>query len=108
MVEGPHHSNVPTCGTVKVTEGTFVLDADLLGEFLDVSPSRIPTLMREGRITSICERGIDDREGEFRLTFFHSNRRARLSTDLTVRILRRSVVDFGNRPIPNGLRRRGG
>ncbi|MGZ5899508.1 MAG: DUF6522 family protein [Reyranella sp.] len=50
---------------------------------------------------------MDDHEGKFRLTFFHRNRRARLSTDVTGRVLGRSVIDFGERPIPRALNRAG-
>ena len=65
-------------------------------------------LMRERAITNVCERGIDDNEGEFRLSFFYRNRRARLSMDPTGRIIRRSIIDFGDRPIPDALHRPGG
>jgi hypothetical protein len=30
--------------------------------------------MREGEITSLCEHGVDDDAGTYRLTFFHRNR----------------------------------
>jgi hypothetical protein len=93
---------------IEFSDGTFVVDAALLGELLDVPASRVPILMRDGAITSVCERGIDDNEGEFRLSFFHRNRRARLSMDLTGRIIRRSTIDFGDRPIPDALHRPGG
>ena len=92
---------------IEFNDGTFVVDAGLLGELLDVPASRVPILMRDGAITSVCERGVDDNEGEFRLSFFHRNRRARLSMDLTGRIIRRSTIDFGDRPIPDALHRPG-
>jgi hypothetical protein len=50
---------------------------------------------------------MNEHAGEFRLTFFYHNRRARLNTDLAGRILRRSVIDFGYQPIPDTLRRAG-
>lgn len=88
----------PSDRAVEFSDNTFVVDAGLIAELLHVPPTRVPVLMREGRITSTCERGADEHEGEFRLTFFYRNRRARLSTDLAGRILRKSVVDFGDRP----------
>jgi hypothetical protein len=91
---------------IEFNGGTFLVDAALLAELLDVPASRVPILMRDGAITSVCERGVDDNEGEFRLSFFHRNRRARLSMDLTGRIIRRSTIDFGDRPIPGALHRR--
>lgn len=80
-------------------DNTFLVDAELIGELLHVPPSRVPGLMREGKITSACERGVDEHAGEFRLTFFYRSRRARLGTDSAGRILRRSVIDLGDRPV---------
>lgn len=93
---------------IEVSDGTYVVDAALLGELLDIPASRVQILMREGAITSVCERGVDDNHGELRLSFFHRNRRARLSMDPTGRIIRRSIVDFGDRPSPAALHRPGG
>lgn len=97
----------PSPRDIEFNDGTFVVDAALLGELLDVPASRVPILMRERAITSVCERGVDDNEGESRLTFFYRNRRARLSMDLKGRIIRRSTIDFGDRPIPDALHRPG-
>ncbi len=90
---------------IAFSDNTFLVDAALIGALLRVPASGVPALMREGKITSTCERGMDEHEGEFRLTFFYRDRRARLSTDLTGRILRRSAVDFGDQPIPGALHR---
>jgi Family of unknown function (DUF6522) len=67
----------------------------------------VPILMRERPITGVCEHEVDENEGEFRLTFFYRNRRARLSMDPKGRIIRRSTIDFGDRPVPNALHRPG-
>jgi len=61
--------------------------------------------MRQREITSVCERGVDEHAGEFRLSFFYRSRRARLSTDLRGHVLRKSVIDFGDRPIPDAQKR---
>jgi hypothetical protein len=90
---------------IEFCDDTFVVDAALVGELLRVPASRVQTLMRAGSITSACERGVDEHAGEFRLSFFYRSRRARLSTDLQGRILRKSAVDFGGRPIPNAPHR---
>lgn len=109
MIKSPSQTTPPKPShAVERSENTFLVDAELIGELLDVSAAHVPILMREGSITSACERGVDDHEGEFRLTFFHRSRRARLSTDSTGRVLRRSVIDFGDRPIPDTLHRPGG
>jgi hypothetical protein len=85
---------------IEFRDDALVVDATLVGELLQLPASRVQALMREGRITSVCERGVDEHAGELRLSFFHGNRRARLSADLEGRILRKSAVDFGDRPIP--------
>ena len=90
---------------IEFSDNTFLVDAALVGELLHIPSTRVQALMREGHITSACERGMDEHAGEFRLSFFYRNRRARVSTDLAGRILRRSALDFGDRPIPDAVRR---
>jgi hypothetical protein len=92
-------------GEIEFRDDTFVVDATVIGELLHLPASRVQVLMRSGRITSACERGVDEHAGEFRLSFFYRSRRARLSTDLEGRILRKSAIDFGDRPIPGAPRR---
>jgi len=90
---------------VEISDKTILVDATLLGDLLDVLPVNVPALMREHAITSVCERGIDTHEGELRLSFFYRNRCARLSVDGSGQVLRRSIVNFGDRPLPNALHR---
>jgi hypothetical protein len=97
----------PSNRTIDFSYNTFLVDAAIIGELLHISATHVPTLMREGKITSDCERGTHEHAGQFRLTFFYRGLRARLSTDLAGRVLRRSVVDFGDRPMPDAVRRGG-
>lgn len=84
---------------------TFTVDACLLGELLDVPPSDIQGLMRENEITCLCEHGEAEHAGRHRLTFFYKGRRGRLIVDDTGTLLRRSIIDLGNRkPIPTSPR----
>ncbi|WP_019198792.1 DUF6522 family protein [Afipia birgiae] len=83
---------------IEIEDGAFCVDSSTLGGLLHIHPADIPELMRKRAITTACERGIDDHEGQFRLSFFYGNRRGRLSVDESGRILQRSVVDFGERP----------
>lgn len=85
---------------IECRDDAFVVDAALVGELLQLPASRVQVLMRSGRITSVCERGVDEHAGEYRLSFFYGNRRARVSTDMEGRVLRKSAIDFGDRPIP--------
>ncbi|OQM74201.1 DUF6522 family protein [Manganibacter manganicus] len=81
----------------------FSVDASLMAELLNVPPSRVQALMRRNEITSICERGEAEHAGQYRLTFFYRGRRARLTVDEAGRILRRSIVNYGERPLPRSL-----
>lgn len=81
----------PSSRAIEFCDNTFVVDAALIGDLLQVPATSVPILMREGRITSASERGIGEDEGEIRLTFFHRNRRARQITDPAGRVLRRSA-----------------
>lgn len=92
---------------VEIRDGEFVVGAELLGDLLDIPPSEISGLMRAGSITSTCERGVDAHDGQFRLSFFYRNRRARLSVDRDGHILRQSSINFGERPLPASMHRLG-
>lgn len=88
---------------VVFAEEDIIVDAALVGSLLNVAPQEVAELMRSRSITSICERGIDDNEGEHRLSFFFQNRRARLTIDAKGNVLRRSVIDFGDVALPRQL-----
>ena len=107
MIESRQESPRPSERAIEFSDNTFLVEAALVGELLHIPATRVPVMMREGHITSACERGMEEHAGEFRLSFFYRNRRARVSTDLAGRILRRSAIDFGDRPIPDGMRRIG-
>jgi hypothetical protein len=63
--------------------------------------------MREGKITSLCERGVDKDDGRYRLTFFFENRRLRLIVDQGGNVIRRSTLDFGYRRLPSSIHKPG-
>jgi hypothetical protein len=93
---------------VEPTEDGFSVDASLVGELLKLPPSSVQTLMRRKEITAICEHGEGEHAGQYRLTFFYKGRRARLNIDESGRITRRSLIDFGDRPLPPRLHASGG
>jgi hypothetical protein len=86
-------------------EDGIQVEASVVADGLGIEASRILTLLRSGEITSLCERGLNDDEGRYRLTFFHRGKRLRLVLDVGGRLIRRSTIDFGDRPLPIGLRR---
>lgn len=90
---------------IERNEEGFSIDASLLSELLKVPASRIQDLMRQNEITSLCERGEREHEGEYRLTFFYKGRRARLCVDQSGQVIRRSILDFGERALPSSMHR---
>ena len=92
---------------IEIGDSDISIDAVLLGELLSIMPAEVPELMRSHAITGFCERGIDADEGEFRLSFFHRNRRARVTIDAAGHILHRSVIDFGEHPLPRAFHKAG-
>jgi len=89
--------------SVEIRDGEIIVDAQLLGELLDIPAPDVPTLMRARAITSVCERGVDAHAGQYRLSFFHQKRCARLSVDGEGNILRRSSIDMGERQPPESV-----
>jgi hypothetical protein len=55
---------------VEIVNGDILVDAILRGELLHIPPAEVPTLIRTHAITSVCERGVDAHQGEYRLSFF--------------------------------------
>ena len=92
---------------IMVDTDAIQVDAAIVAEGLGIAASLVPALIRSGSITSLCERGEGDDEGPYRLTFFHEGKRLRMVVDFGGRLIRRSSIDFGDRPLPPGLRKPG-
>ncbi len=88
---------------VEIQGSEIQLDAQIIADGFDLEPARIPALLRDGAITSLCERGVDEDAGRYRLTFFHKNRRIRLVVDETGSLIQRGIIDFGSRPLPAAM-----
>jgi hypothetical protein len=87
VTEHPRHVSFET--------GSVVVDATALAGALQLDESLLRELMRTGRLGTVCEAGIEDDAGMWRLTFRLPDRRLRLIVDATGQILRRSLVKFG-------------
>jgi Family of unknown function (DUF6522) len=94
-------------GTINFANGAIEVEATVIAEAFDLPPEVLMTMVRSGQITSICERGVDTDEGRYRLTFFRGSKRLRLIVDGRGQIIRRSSIDFGDRPLPAQLHRPG-
>jgi hypothetical protein len=84
---------------IKLGEDGFQIDARIVSEGLGIEAALVPERMREGAITSLCERGIDADAGSYRLTFFYKGIRLRLVIDEAGNIKQRSVLELGERPV---------
>jgi hypothetical protein len=89
---------------IEVGEAGFVVDAEVLADAFGVSSAQVQPLMQSGTITSLCEKGIDDDEGRWRLTFYHQNRALRLTVNAGGEILGRSMFDAPRRHSNNDVR----
>jgi hypothetical protein len=90
---------------VEFEQGTLSIDATVIGRGLNVEPSLVQGQMREGKITVLCEHGVNEDAGRHRLTFFYKNRRFRLIVDEEGNAVQRSTVDFGDQPLPASMRK---
>lgn len=93
-----------TCG-IDIEDDGFVVDAGLLAQLLDVPASEVQAFMREGRITSISEKGVGEDADQFRLTFFHGKRRACIRVDTSGKVISRSIIDFASGAASRALSR---
>ena len=92
---------------VEFEDGAIQVDAAVVAEGLGIEPAFVQEGMREGKITSLCERGVDEDEGRYRVTFFSESRRFRLVVDKEGNVLQRSALDFGERGLPASARKPG-
>lgn len=69
----------------------FTVDAALLSRAFGIPTETVRAMMRDGRITSRCEAGMDEDAGRWRLTFFHQGRTCRLTVDGSGRVLKQST-----------------
>jgi Family of unknown function (DUF6522) len=94
--------------SIEFEGGVIQIDASIVAEGLGMRPPLLLEQMREGTITSLCERGTEADHGRHRLTFFSGSRRFRLVVDESGAIVERSAIDFGGRPLPGSAHRPGG
>jgi hypothetical protein len=94
-------------GMIDFCQGAIQIDANLVAEGLGIDTLSLQSRMREGNVTSRCERGIDEDEGRHRLTFLTDHRRFRLVVDETGKVLQRSTISFSDRPLPASARKPG-
>jgi hypothetical protein len=85
---------------IEFEQGAFTVDADVIAAALGIESERVQPLMRDGKITSVCERGVGEDVGRYRLTFLHANRAYHLIVDEEGHVTERSTRDVGSRRSP--------
>jgi hypothetical protein len=91
---------------IAIRDGAIEIEASIVAEGLELEPSLVQAMMRKGEITSLSERGVNEDAGRYRLTFFHKSRRFRLIVDGSGTIVQRSIINFGDRPLPAPMHNR--
>jgi hypothetical protein len=87
---------------INVDGDSIEIDAAIVAAGFGIVVSHVPVLMRDGEITSICERGAGHDAGRYRLTFFYQSKRLRVIVADDGHLIRCSTID---RPLPSQLRR---
>jgi hypothetical protein len=89
---------------ISFQDDAVEIDAAIIAEGLGIAPGQVQSEMRSGRITSVCERGVDADAGTFRLSFKKGNRRLRLIVDTAGEVIRRSTLTLADPPaVQEGL-----
>ncbi len=93
--------------TIEFEDGAIQVDAAIVAQGLGIEPSLVQERMREGKITSLCERGINQDNGRYRLTFFSESKRFRLIVDEIGNVVQHFSLTFTDRPLPRWARKPG-
>lgn len=83
---------------VERKAGDFVIDAALLVDAFGLPQEEIKSRMRNGAITSRCEKGVDEDTGRWRLTFQHEGRACRFTVDDAGTVLKRTTFPVETGP----------
>lgn len=79
--------------SVEIGDDGFIVDAEIIADAFGVDASAVQRLMQSEQITSRCEKGVDEDEGRWRLTFSHNDRAFRLTVDENGQILSQARFD---------------
>jgi len=88
-------------------EGAIEVDARVLARGLGLDVASLHEFMREGKITNLRERGVDNDLALHRPTFFNGNRRLRLVVGQAGNVIWQSTIDFGDDPLPATMHKPG-
>jgi len=83
--------------SIEINDDGVLVDAETIADALGLTASQVRGLMQSGAITTRCEKGVDEDEGRWRLTFFYNNRAVRLTVGEDNRIVSRARFDAPRR-----------
>lgn len=75
------------------------IEASVIGGGLGIEPSQVQAQLREGKISTLCERGIGEDQGYYRVTFYCGKRRFRVLIDESGNIIEDSERIASAQPI---------
>jgi Family of unknown function (DUF6522) len=90
---------------IEIQDGIIQIEASIVARGLELEPAAVQAMIRNGEITSLCERGVNEDAARYRLTFFHKSRRVRLVVDANGTVVQRSIINFGDRPLRASMRK---
>ena len=90
--------------SVTFENDAIEVDATIIAKGMGVRPEQVLEQMRSGSISARCEKGVDEDDGRYRLTFLSRSRRLQLIVESSGKILQRNAIDFGKLPLPQKLR----
>ncbi|MCZ7675659.1 MAG: DUF6522 family protein [Roseovarius sp.] len=86
--------------TIEFQNGTVEVDAGILARAFRIGTDDLKRRMREGTITSRCERGEGTDAGRMRLSFYSPDRRVQVIAEESGRILTCTAADYTRRGAP--------
>ncbi|MGV8985811.1 MAG: DUF6522 family protein [Cypionkella sp.] len=84
---------------IEFEGGTIQVRAEDVSRGLKLTAEEVMLGIRDGTITSLCEKGQEADAGRYRLTFYSPKRRLRLTCDAQGVILKRSSSDHMRKPL---------
>ena len=73
------------------------VEATAIADGLGLAPEQVINSLRNGGLTALCEQGIAQDAGQFRLTFFYADKRLRFIVGQDGHILGRSTEKLRRR-----------
>jgi hypothetical protein len=86
--------------TIEFEHGSFSVPVEIVAAGLDIEVELVRPLMHQNKITSLCERGVGEDAGRFRLTFFHADQLFHLVVEGEGRIVQISTKERDPRGRP--------